>query len=85
MVKRLGKKRYTYSGTVEGFIKWGEKELEKAKAKIDPIAPRLQVEKQSKKKRAPSKYNIFMGKCVKSKSGKITTRLKKCATEWKKK
>ena len=34
-------------------------------------------------KRAPSEYNIFMGTCVKGKSGDITNRFKSCVLEWK--
>jgi len=36
-------------------------------------------------KRAPSKYNIFMGECIKKHSGAIQERFKKCAAEYKKK
>lgn len=39
---------------------------------------------KSKSKRKPSKYNIFMGKCVKGKTGEIKTRFKACVMEWKK-
>lgn len=34
-------------------------------------------------KRAPSEYNIFMGKCVKEKRGDITDRFRACVNEWK--
>ena len=35
-------------------------------------------------KRAPSEYNLFMGKCVKEKTGPIKERFKSCVVEWKK-
>jgi len=41
--------------------------------------------KGTRAKRAPSPYNIFMGSCVKGKSGDIKTRFKACVEEWKKK
>ena len=37
-----------------------------------------------RKKRSPSAYNIFMGKCIKGKSGAIQTRFRECALEYKK-
>ena len=40
-------------------------------------------EKKTRKKRAPSKYNIFMGECVKGKTGDVKVRFKECAVEWK--
>lgn len=36
-----------------------------------------------RKKRAPSKYNLFIGACVKSRTGKIQERFKACAGEYK--
>lgn len=52
---------------------------EKAKKIIESI----QICK-TRRKRAPSKYNIFMGGCVKGKTGPIKNRFKSCAGEWKK-
>ena len=36
-----------------------------------------------KTKRAPSKYNVFMGSCVKGKTGAIKDRFRSCVSEWK--
>ena len=36
-------------------------------------------------KRAPSAYNIFIGSCVKGKSGPIKQRFKSCVEDWKSK
>lgn len=41
--------------------------------------------KGTRGKRAPSSYNIFLGSCVKGKSGPITQRFKSCVEEWKRK
>lgn len=38
----------------------------------------------SRKKRPPTAYNIFMGECIKKKSGAIQKRFKECAIEYKK-
>ena len=43
------------------------------------------VGKGTRAKRAPSQYNIFMGSCVKGKSGDIKVRFKACVEEWKRK
>ena len=34
-------------------------------------------------KRTPSEYNIFIGKCVKSETGLVTERFKRCVEKWK--
>lgn len=41
-------------------------------------------EKKTKKKRAPSKYNIFIGKCIKERSEgePVQEAMKKCAIKW---
>lgn len=39
--------------------------------------------RKGKKKRAPSAYNIFIGSCVKEKTGPVTERFKSCVIEWK--
>jgi len=36
-------------------------------------------------KRAPSQYNIFMGECIREKTGAIQERLRACALEWRQK
>jgi len=41
--------------------------------------------KVKRAKRAPSAYNIFLGQCVKGKTGDIKVRFKSCVEEWKKK
>lgn len=41
--------------------------------------------KRTRGKRAPSTYNIFMGQCVKGKSGPIKERFRSCVTDWKRK
>jgi len=38
---------------------------------------------RAKGKRAPSKYNIFMKDCLKSKTGPIQQRFKECAAKYK--
>lgn len=40
---------------------------------------------KAKKKRAPSEFNIFIGSCVKEKTGPVPERFKSCVVEWKKK
>lgn len=40
---------------------------------------------KERKKRKPSAYNIFMGSCVKGKSGRIQDRFKSCAADWRSK
>jgi len=40
--------------------------------------------KSGRKKRTPSKYNIFIGRCMKGKSGPVPARMKECSAEWKK-
>ncbi len=34
-------------------------------------------------KRAPSEYNIFVGKCVKEEKGPVPERFKRCVVKWK--
>ena len=43
-----------------------------------------EIDLKAKKKRAPSKYNLFMKECIKSKDGPIQERFKTCAFEYKK-
>ena len=43
----MKRKKYTYAGTVEGFVKWGEDQLEKERREIKEI---LKI-KLSKRKR----------------------------------
>jgi len=55
-----------------------------------PSCERLPVEigpcsGTGKKKRKPSRYNLFMGRCIKEKTGPVTQRFKECALEYKKK
>lgn len=38
---------------------------------------------KTRRKRAPSEYNKFIGKCIRSRTGPITSRMKECASEWK--
>ena len=38
---------------------------------------------KAKKKRKPSKYNVFIGECVKNESGPVTERFKRCVLKWK--
>jgi len=40
-------------------------------------------EKKTRKKRAPSEYNIFIGECIKGETGPVPERMKTCAIEWK--
>lgn len=47
------------------------------------IAVYGEKEKKTRKKRAPSQYNLFIGACIKSKEGPVTERMKACAVEWK--
>lgn len=35
------------------------------------------------RRRAPSEYNVFIGKCVKSEAGPVTERFKRCVEKWK--
>ena len=53
-------------------------EVDCGSSKVDLIA-------KKKSKRKPSKYNLFIGKCVKGKTGDIKDRFKRCVIEWKKK
>ena len=39
--------------------------------------------KKTRKKRAPSQYNLFIGGCIKAKEGPVPERMKACAIEWK--
>jgi hypothetical protein len=50
---------------------------------IREAAEELCKEKREKGKRQPSKFNIFMGKCVKEKKGVVKERFKECVKEWK--
>jgi hypothetical protein len=50
---------------------------------IREAAEELCKGKREKGKRQPSEFNIFIGKCVKEKTGPITERFKKCVGEWK--
>ena len=34
-------------------------------------------------KRAPSEYNRFIGKCVRSETGPVTERFRRCVEKWK--
>ena len=43
------------------------------------------VSKDGRKGRKPSAYNIFIGECIKKKSGPIPERMKSCSKEWKSK
>lgn len=36
-----------------------------------------------KNKRAPNAYNVFIGQCVRSKTGPVTERFRACVAEWK--
>ena len=36
-----------------------------------------------RRKRRPSEFNIFMGKCVKEETGPVTERFKRCVEKWK--
>lgn len=40
-------------------------------------------EKKTRKKRAPSEYNIFIGECIKAGEGPVPERMKACAIDWK--
>lgn len=42
-------------------------------------------QKNQRRNKTPSDYNIFMGSCLKSKSGDIKSRFKNCVDEWKRK
>jgi len=39
---------------------------------------------KGKKKRQPSRYNLFIAECVPKKTGPVTERFKQCAIEYKK-
>lgn len=39
-------------------------------------------EKKPRKKRAPSKYNLFIKDCIPSKTGPVKERMRACAVEW---
>jgi len=51
---------------------------------IREAAEELCKGKRQKGKREPSEFNIFMGECVKEKTGPIKERFKECVETWKK-
>lgn len=41
--------------------------------------------KLAKKKRVPSLFNLFIGSCIKEKTGPVPERFRSCVVEWKEK
>ena len=52
---------------------------------LDELDQPCQVVDKKKVKRKPSKYNIFMGECIRGrKNGEVVSEaMKRCAVEWK--
>lgn len=68
----------------------GDNKLTKLMDAIADCGGPLEVQLCIKKKRAPSSYNIFIGKCMKEKGENPSlkdapSRMRKCAAEWKSK